>query len=105
MVILEKGNFRLATISRATEVTREGIKFETCEVKEGIALEKRSKKDYEGKPCYYVVAFVKFDKHEGCSEIDAVGMRILDIESEEWELAKSLLKAAEGLINAANEEE
>lgn len=87
------GNFRLTNISR--------FGAEYVDIKEGVAIEKECS---NGK-AWYVIAFVRFDIHEGEVFYDCVGTRLTDnVDASEWPIVKELLECGVKIVETANKE-
>lgn len=100
MTFLEKENFRLQSICRITE----NGGFEELSVKEGLAIEKKveNKLSSNCQDYYYVIGFV-YPNNEG-SYFEDAGLRLLDIENNEFNLFKDLIICAKNLVDVANKE-
>ena len=91
MIYLEKNNYRSASIFSISSGERP--------VKYGLALEKKYIDDKER---WCVICLIKYDKKEQSTKLESVGVRLLDIESSEWKVAKALLDTASKLVAYAN---
>lgn len=90
---IKMGRFRLTNISR--------LDVECVDVKYGVAVEKEDANGWG----WYVIAFVRFNPHEGEAFYDCIGTRLTDnVDASEWPIVKELLECGVRIVEAANKE-
>lgn len=90
---LQIGNYRLYQVTKVVEIKNDSLSCTNMPISEGINLEKRC----NNSTAYYVIATVKYNKDNNVI-LEPVGMRMLDIENDEWDTVKKLLTFATDLL-------
>lgn len=88
MTIIENEKYRLCTITKF-----DSKDFADQPVKDGLAIEKKCTNDENS---WYVIMFVK------ASGVESIGVRLLDIEDNDWTTVRKLIECAYIISKTAN---
>lgn len=99
LVLIQKGNYRLCGITKL-QPDKEGNLDIIHSMKDGLAIEKQcASGDFNH---YYVIAFIRYNEEREQVELEDVDFRLLDVERQEWNVVKELIKSAKDIVETQN---
>lgn len=98
ITLIKKGKYRIQTITYFV-LDNKRVKSVLDNLKEGLALEKAIDEEHN---TYYVIAYIRYNEDREQVELEDVEFRMLDIEKQDWNYVKDMIRSAKDIVATQN---